>query len=99
MRAAMHPTKPKAEYCAKHMLAGMQNVVSKRCAQYGCGILGPKFNAQGQTTGLYCVKHKLPGMDDVVRKKCAHEGCVKQPKFNISGEKKSTLLRDAQKQR
>jgi hypothetical protein len=28
-------------------------------------------------------------MEDVVRKTCAHESCVKQPSFNISGEKRA----------
>ena len=84
------PDQTKAAYCARHKLPGMDNVVSKRCAQYGCHILGPKFNAPGKTTGLYCVKHKLPGMNDVLSKKCAHvEGCTRQPKFNIPGAKRA----------
>ena len=76
-----------AQYCSKHRLEGMVNVMSKRCAhEEGCGRQ-PNFNFPGSKGGVYCDEHKKPGMVNVKNKLCADEGCGRQPSFNLPGMK------------
>jgi hypothetical protein len=77
-----------AQYCPKHRLEGMVNVVAKRCAhEEGCGSPNPNFNFPGTKKGEYCERHKKPGMENVVSKLCADEECGRQPCFNFPGMK------------
>ena len=64
-----------------HKLAGMVNVISKRCAHDGC-VKSSAFNAPDQTRGAFCAVHKLAAMVNVISKRCAHYGCVSRPSFN-----------------
>ncbi len=76
-------------YCKAHVLnKEMVDVLSKRCAHDGCGIIDPAFNEPGLKTGLYCKAHVLnKEMVNVTSKRCAHDGCTTQPRFNAPGLK------------
>jgi hypothetical protein len=88
-----------AQYCSKHRLEGMVNVVSKRCAHEGCGSPSPSFNFPGSKGGVYCEKHQKPGMENVVAKRCADEkGCGRQPSFNFPGSKGGVYCYEHQKE-
>ena len=48
-------------YCGEHQLAGMVNVVNKRCEVQGC-TKRPSVNYPGVRPASRCGEHKLPGM-------------------------------------
>jgi hypothetical protein len=89
-----------AQYCPKHRLEGMVNVMDKRCAhEEGCRSPSPSFNFPGSKGGVYCKKHQKPGMVDVMDKRCAHEeGCRSpSPSFNFPGSKGGVYCKKHQK--
>jgi EsV-1-7 cysteine-rich motif len=51
--------------CSKHKLAGMIDVVNKKCAYDGGCSKQPTFNFKEKTTGLYCSIHKHEGLRTV----------------------------------
>ena len=67
-----------AQYCTKHRLEGMVNVVAKRCADERCEGTRPSFNFPGSKEGVYCYEHKKPGMVNVVDKLCISDWCDTQ---------------------
>eukprot|EP00903_Cladosiphon_okamuranus_P009506 g9058.t1 len=75
----------KVEYCRDHAEDGMVDVVSKRCADYGCikvpscGIAGGKVEC--------CRDHAKDGMVSLKHKRCTHNGCMKWPSFGKAGGK------------
>jgi hypothetical protein len=88
-----------AQYCPKHRLEGMVNVVNKRCAdEEGCRSLNPCFNFPGMKGGVYCYEHKKEGMVDVKHKMCADERCEgTRPTFNFPGMKGGVYCYDHKK--
>jgi hypothetical protein len=88
-----------AQYCTKHRLEGMVNVVTKRCAhEEGCGSPSPNFNFPGMKGGVYCKKHRKPGMVDVKHKRCVDERCTgTRPTFNFPGSKQAEYCKKHRK--
>lgn len=77
-----HPGE-KAACCAKHKLAGMVNVVSKKCAAPGC-LKGPSYGDPGSKP-VFCAGHRLSGQINVVSPRCDVNGCRKGPSFGLPG--------------
>lgn len=62
----------KAQYCKKHMLDGMEDVVSKKCEIENCkkrAIFGPIGGSRS-----FCGAHKKE-LVNLVYKRCKFEGC------------------------
>ncbi len=78
-----HPGE-KAACCAKHKLAGMVNVVSKKCAAPGC-LKGPSYGDPGSKKPVFCSGHRAPGHINVVSPRCDVNGCRKGPSFGHPG--------------
>ncbi len=57
-------------YCGEHQLAGMVNVVNKRCEVQGC-TKRPSVNYPGIRPASRCGEHKLPGMTGKFRQMAA----------------------------
>lgn len=74
-----------AKFCKIHMIAGMVDVINRRCKQDGCDTLNPVFGIKGYS-GEYCGKHRQPDMVNVKSKRCKQDGCDKLPIFGIPGE-------------
>ena len=74
----------KADYCAKHKIAGMVNVISKKCASPGC-LKGPSYGNPGSKRAVFCAGHRAPGQVNVVSPRCGVEGCPKGPSFGHPG--------------
>ncbi len=57
----------KPEYCAKHKIEGMQNIIVRRCKL--CNKI-PNYGYPGTIDGIYCKTHMIDGMVDVKHSKC-----------------------------
>ena len=71
-----------AEYCSRHALDTMVDIISKRCLHDSC-TRGPYFNVEGSKKGAYCSEHAKSGMVDVRNKRCSHSSCPKRPSWGF----------------
>lgn len=74
----------KAEYCSKHKLEGMKDIVSKRCSYASCDVR-PSFNFEGLKPE-FCLKHKSSNMVRVTGSICEVEGCKIRARYNYETE-------------
>lgn len=81
-----HKGKHKADFCGKHKLEGMIDVISKTCIFENCRSQ-PAFNLEG-LKAEYCGKHKLKSMVNVKSKPCKFEGCKTIPHYNYDDKTK-----------
>ena len=77
----------KSTYCSEHKLAGMINVIVKRCAEAGCEE-SATHNTPSESAGLYCMLHKKETMVRIYSEYCLFTGCKIRPSFNNPGSKK-----------
>ncbi len=61
-----------------------------KCTQ--CAIRA-SYGLEGERPSR-CAKHALPDMVNVKDKKCEHPGCLKQPAFNVEGEKNGRFCKE-----
>lgn len=74
-------TTKKREYCAKHALDGMVNVVNKLCENPACTKI-PTYGVAGTKITRFCVQHAEAGMVDVLNR-CAGLSNVHHPGVRV----------------